>query len=625
MKKTRFYLIIVLILIIFSTEGLTFIENETLVIAGSSSSGDLPPPDGGSGGDTSGGSASGGLYMNYRIPLVFKTGSYAPTFISITSFQDGLPIIFGYESVLFPNNSVVLNVTEPLIINATAEPELTNGSLIQSYGPLQITVYHFAESEEKDDSFSYSPLVMSMWGRRYQSPFDNAKVMLVAGFNNTNIEIRYPNGTISYETIPFVGEVIELDVTNGTIIEANGPVGATFYFLTQDKGSYAFTSIPQFLWGKEYMLSPQPFIGDLSLDDNSTEIVISTMGEGNLSTLIISNLGSFDRLDVPSNSTASLKTNILRENEHYYDILGFSLETGLEANFSITMLYNYTVNSVIHISAVQYIALEKMKWAEIFYATQNFQNDYLSSVALEDSNPVIAFWVNKTHIGISNQFSVDKGDYFNLTYSGLYGFAGNGTFFASQTAPPPETNYWNSSANILYPMNLMSMKNTSTFFPSWYRFPNVNVKEILIFPEEPTELRKLKLDIIVQNNGSIPCAPFHVTVLVNESLKIHTLLEGLDINQSVSVDYEEFQWFGRKVLNVSIYVDSLSQIFELEEFDNGFEIMIEITRNWNIIYIGVTLGVIVFSYLVYRIVRALLKSSKKRKRRFDVIVSDVEI
>jgi hypothetical protein len=102
-------------------------------------------------------------------------------------------------------------------------------------------------------------------------------------------------------------------------------------------------------------------------------------------------------------------------------------------------------------------------------------------------------------------------------------------------------------------------------------------------------------------------------------------LEGLDINQSASVDYEEFQWFGRKVLNVSIYVDSLSQIFELEEFDNGFEIMIEITRNWNIIYIGVTIGVIVFSYLVYRIVRALLKSSKKRKRRFDVIVSDVEI
>ena len=156
MKKTHFYLTIVLILIIFSTESLTFIENETMVIAGSSSSGDLPPPDGGSGGDTSGGGAAGGLYMNYRIPLVFKTGSYAPTFISITSFQDGLPIIFGYESVLFPNNSVILNVTEPLIINATAEPELTNGSLIQSYGPLQITVYHVAESEEKDDSFSYS-------------------------------------------------------------------------------------------------------------------------------------------------------------------------------------------------------------------------------------------------------------------------------------------------------------------------------------------------------------------------------------------------------------------------------------------------------------------------------------
>ena len=43
-----------------------------------------------------------------------------------------------------------------------------NGSLIQTFVPLQINVYHESQTSVADDTFSYSVLVMSMWGDSYQ-------------------------------------------------------------------------------------------------------------------------------------------------------------------------------------------------------------------------------------------------------------------------------------------------------------------------------------------------------------------------------------------------------------------------------------------------------------------------
>ncbi|MCK4972950.1 MAG: hypothetical protein KAS52_06485, partial [Candidatus Heimdallarchaeota archaeon] len=86
-----------------------------------------------------------------------------------------------------------------------------------------------------------------------------------------------------------------------------------------------------------------------------------------------------------------------------------------------------------------------------------------------------------------------------------------------------------------------------------------------------------------------------------------------------------FQSFGLKILNVSIFTDSQSQIFELAEFDNSLQFFIEIKRNWNIIYTGIAIAVAVVGFIVYIITRKIIKQRRKNKSRFDVILSDIEV
>ena len=134
------------------------------------------------------------------------------------------------------------------------------------------------------------------------------------------------------------------------------------------------------------------------------------------------------------------------------------------------------------------------------------------------------------------------------------------------------------------------------------------------------------MDIIVQNNGTIPSAPFWVRVVVNDTIQINKKVEdGLDIMGSIPIIFEEFQGFGLKVWNISIFTDSESQIFELHEFDNSYQLFIEVTRNWNIIYAGIAVVVAVVSFIIYRITKRLRKVSKRRKTQFDVILSDIEV
>ena len=123
--------LLVILFLATSSFNLVILTATNYVFGGSSSSGDIPPP-GGDGEDTSGGSSAGGLYLNYRIPLIFTEGPYGPTLISITTVQNNTYILFGFESVLFPNGSTSLNIGETLILDPIIEVNLKYGSLIQA-------------------------------------------------------------------------------------------------------------------------------------------------------------------------------------------------------------------------------------------------------------------------------------------------------------------------------------------------------------------------------------------------------------------------------------------------------------------------------------------------------------
>ena len=93
----------------------------------------------------------------------------------------------------------------------------------------------------------------------------------------------------------------------------------------------------------------------------------------------------------------------------------------------------------------------------------------------------------------------------------------------------------------------------------------------------------------------------------------------------ISEMFEEFQGLGLKVLNVSIFTDSLNQIFELYEFNNPLEFFIKINRNWNIIYISIAIAVIVLGYTGFRISKRIINKRMKSQAHFDVILSDIEV
>ncbi|MFW9852914.1 MAG: hypothetical protein ACFFDS_08225, partial [Candidatus Thorarchaeota archaeon] len=276
MKGMKFKLTVILGLFLLNSFSLTILTNVTYVIAGTPSSGDIPPP---SNEDTGGGSAAGGLYLNYRIPLIFKSGHYAPTLIAITAMQNS-SIIFGFNSTQYPGNMVDVIMGDTLIIDPTLEPNLINGSLIQSFTPLQITVYHNSTAQSFDDSFAYSVLVMSMWGKKHQSPFDNQRAIIVAGFNLTRIEVINPGEDVQYHDLTIIGQTLEIEVQKGTIINANGPIGVVFYSLSVNDGSYAYTGIPSYLWGTEYYISPPSSTDSIPLLEGETEIILTTQEEG---------------------------------------------------------------------------------------------------------------------------------------------------------------------------------------------------------------------------------------------------------------------------------------------------------------------------------------------------------
>ncbi|MCK5141383.1 MAG: IgGFc-binding protein, partial [Candidatus Heimdallarchaeota archaeon] len=494
MKNIKIYTAFIILLFLFSSNSLSISETTNIVIAGSSSSGDIPPPSG-SGGDTGGGGAAGGLYLNYRIPLMFRTGPYGPSLIAINSIENDTLIIFEFNNTMFPDYTAVINVGETLILDPSEIPELKNGSLIQAFTPLQITVFHHSNSPAFDDTYSYSPLVMQMWGRIYQSVYDNMRAIIVAGYNNTEIEIRTPGEETEYIDISLIGQTTNISVSKGTIIEANGPIGVVFYSLSNTTGSFVFTGIPYFLWGTEYFVYSRPSIDTIPLLEGDMELSVSAVGLGE-NIHAITNLDDDHIVDIPDNGSVLVPNSNLDPGEYYHNF------ESIATDFSLTALYNYTYNGVAHKSAVGYISVKNMKYAELFYTKFAYNNSELKSVILTDATPVIPLVILGMDIYFDegNYSVLNKGDYFSYSGYEYLGVLGNGSIYSFVETSAPESTNWNSSTNILYPLNLFSFfDNTSTFFPSWYRFPNINVKEVLISPTTPTEFRRLQLDIFVQN------------------------------------------------------------------------------------------------------------------------------
>ncbi len=622
MKKRTIATILIFFILVISHFSVTSSYTVSYTSAGSPSSGEIPPPGGGE--DTGGGSSAGGLYLNYRLPLLFEAGPFGPTIVEITTLYDEVPIIFGFEPVAY-ENTTYLNSNETLILNSATEINMVNGSLIQTFVPLQINVYHLSESTISDDTFSYSPLVMSMWGDEYQSPYDNMKAKIIAGFNNSEVTISNPGEVDQTENIDFVGQTIDVDVMEGTVIKGSGPIGVVFYSLTPDEGAFAFTAIPQFLWGTQYYTYPPPDTDLIPLIDGDAEVTISTLGEGGI-VVYQTDLDTSGFVILPNNGTTTLTSDLIPAGEYFYNI------SFINSNFSLSILYNYTINGTVHKAGIQYISPDNMKYGEIFYSALSYSNQKMGVIVLQDGTEIIPMYLEENGTLIYDiDGMITRGVGSILTYDSNYtiGIIGTGHSFNKMLTSAPEERSWNSSVNVLYPMNIISYfteyDENATDIYSWYRFPNLNVKEVIVNPENPTEFRRLTIDFTIQNNGSILSAPFWVSLVFNDTIKMTREIESLDVDETLDLQYDEFQGFGLRVWNVSISVDVGSQIYELYEFDNTYQIFIIVSRNWNVIYTGIAIAVGIVIVIFYFIAKRIRRYVKSRKRRFDVILSDIEV
>ncbi len=361
----------------------------------------------------------------------------------------------------------------------------------------------------------------------------------------------------------------------------------------------------------------------MPLLQGNTELTLSTIGEGETINTITSLMNN-PAIYLPEDGVVTLSNSSLTLGEFYFNI------TSNFVNFSLTIMYNYSINGTAHLATLQYVASEQMTYAEFYFTALNYRNQELGIVTHRVESwmlPMISADNGTIFFDLGGYVDTNLGDSVAYIWNNSLGIIGNGSFHGFLLTSPPEKTIWNSSANILFPLNLISyFENTSTFFPSWYRFPNINVREVIQSPKNATEFRRLQLDIIVQNNGSVPSAPFWVSVVVNDTVRITRNLEnGLDIMEAVPIIFEEFQGFGLKVWNISIFTDSRSQIFELYEFDNSYQVFVKVTRNLNIIYGGTTVAVAVVLFIVYRITKRLRKLRRRRKTQFDVILSDIEV
>ena len=623
MRKNVIATLFVFLILALNPLSITSTYDISYTYAGSPSSGEIPPPGGGE--DTSGGSSAGGLYLNYRLPLLFRSGPFGPTIVEISAFYDQVPVIFDFEPVAYNDTTVYLNANQTIILDSSIEENMVNGSLIQTHVPLQINVYHHSESSTTDDTFSYSPLVMSMWGDEYQCPYDNMKAKIVAGFNNSEVFIYNPGESVQTLGIDFVGQNIDVDVNAGTIIRGSGPLGVVFYSLSSTEGTYAFTAIPHFLWGTQYYVYPPPDTDTIPLLEGDAEITLSTLGEGG-NAVYQTDMDTTSFITLPNNGTATLTTDLIPVGEQFFNI------TFINANFSLTTLYNYTINGVKHKAGIQYVSPLGMKYGEIFYTALSYSNQRMGVIVLEDGAEIVPMYLEENGTLVFDLAGiVTRSEGNMLTYYSNYsiGLIGSKYFFCKMITSPPESENWNSSANVMYPLNIIShfseYDENSTDIYSWYRFPNLNVKEVVVSPENATEFRRLQIDFTIQNNGSILSAPFWVTLTLNDTTRLAREIDSLDVYETFDLQFEEFQGFGLKIWNVSISVDARGQIYELYEFDNNYQFFIIISRNWNVIYAGVAIAVGIVLVIFYFIGKRIRKYAKSRKRRFDVILSDIEV
>ncbi len=593
-RKPRAFLVIILILL--------FSASFSIQIDASSSEGDPVPPQGGSGG----GGGGGFIFYDYYIPLIFDE-SHADGLakVRVTIIQPSV-VITSFAMDESGVNQQIVNEPSTLEFDPFHSPGLTNGSLIRLSSPAQVTVLRDTEDKDRDISFAYSVMPDRMRGFEYRAPFDGY-VSVFTEDQLTFVNVVHQNGSTVTETItaPFTTKTIP--VSYGAYINTTKPTLVAFFSPDMTNGYVATMGVPKFLRGTEYIFPTSAFDLDKDEDDYS-EIVI--FPESPTVIEIQYPFNYKENVTIFEGSKLRLDRNIRGIKSYYADI-------------DVQIFVRHSYGGILRSSAVQLIAAPEMRAGELFTVPIGVSS-YFSVLNSNTNLTVLNYADGEYFEGMREVLIKQKFETFELPGKpvpnavignhSLFGFGISHGKYGHIMAP--------SLSFLLLPLNTQTLyRNVSDATFTWYRFTNLAIASIDVFPEPVEEFSSLFVSVTIIANGSLPAGNFKVEIALDGKNVVEDESAFLQVNDTVTYTFRTFLNYDQKNLTLEVLVDIENEVTELNENDNNLIQTIQVVRN---IRLRISMAIAIFisvAYIINRIVGRIKKYRRLKQARVDAILS----
>ncbi|MHA2249520.1 MAG: CARDB domain-containing protein [Candidatus Kariarchaeaceae archaeon] len=583
--------------------GILLIVAPFVIVSQGASSGDegAPPP-------ISGGSGGGGgspEFFDYFVPLVFNSSH--PHGLSEVVVWIIQPSVLITSFAMDASGVNQMQVFEPqkFTFNPSISPGLTNGSLIRTTSPVLIVGQRLTSDIFTDQSFAYSMLSSRMMGFEYIAPFDGW-ISLITNTANTVVNVANPSELSIPWRIPLGESTISIPVKEGSYINSTYPTNAAF--ISYSDGVSATMAVPDYLRGSSYIF-----------DGNSTAEKEVEIDQSYISI----NPEEPTELEFTYLDGSQTKMVIFKTTKIYFDptLRGINSSRGkIEVNFR----FRYTYSGLTRSSSLQLIAAPEMRAGEVF----TNPNGYSSHLVVINNNTQYMTGnydqLSYTY-ALSSRHTINKSSYETFSFNSLedlHVIFGNKSAFGYLLGPGKVGHPMSPSVAFLnIPINTQTSQNITGILSTWYRFPNLAVGLIDVFPNPQEEYTGQTIRIEVISNGSLPAGRFQLEIIIDDESVVDQTYDFLQVNDSLVFEYREFIGYGAKTMDISVNVDVNNEVNEINEEDNKLSHEVEIKENirirWS--FYGIVLVISVYALIRFR--RLVITKRETTRAHVDAILS----
>jgi len=569
----------------------------------SSAGGDAPPPSG----NPSGGGGGGGSpqFYDYYIPLVFgpsnKLGESEIIFWTISPTA----IITTFAQNEFGSNVARQDQPAKIVFKPSENRGLTNGSLIRTTAPVQMTGQRVNEDIYSDHSFAYTILPRRMMGFEYYAPFDGSLSILSLN-QQTEVRVTRAGGETSTYDLTIPAETVTVPVHRGDYINSSNPTVGAFY-TTQD-GVSASMAVPRYLHGANYyfdgnVAAPR----DQEIDRSRVNIIPSQPTP----------------LEVAYVNGTVASFNIFGPTEIKLDPNMRSIHAD-RGKLAVNLAIKFSYGGNSRASTVQLMSIDEMRAGEFFVTPDGYSTHFSIGKSLTEFNFTRYDYQNDQYI--ANSRTKETGFEKNVIevvsrYDSQFIIASD-YLFGYSTSPGLASHPMAPSVSFVnVPLNPSTQKNITGLKATWYRYANLAVTGFQIIPGSLEEYTGQLIHIEVKANGTLPASHFKLKISIDGEAVIEESYDFLQVNDTLEFNIRKFLPIGKKSLHVSVNVDTDNTVSEINEDDNTLDQTLPVQRNFRLRFslILILIGIIVYS--IYRLRKWLKQRQKVNRAHVDAILN----